>query len=265
MKLKSNNDSLDKTDAVSEVVGYIIILGIVIMSIGMVLNSGFPVIQDAQQGEHMENVQKTFEILQNNFDEIVERDVPARATELKMVDSDLQTRESTFVHIGFDDPDLDNFSRSRPIVYTRGDSDIMYESGAVFSGQFQRGNNSAMLYEPNWRFDEDFVVVREITTRGENSISGDGTPLIRGDATSRGYEASTDQDDTLYIAIESPNAGAWHSYLERELDGSGLDTDIEYEENPSPMTEYDRVSVEVELDTDGKIIRTGTNIGVEIS
>lgn len=75
--------------AVSEIIGYISIFGIVIISMSIIYTSAFPILWDAQDSQYLQNVNAAFKVVKFNIDRIVSGHSPSQTTEVKLKDSSL--------------------------------------------------------------------------------------------------------------------------------------------------------------------------------
>lgn len=253
----------ESNKAVSEVIGYIIVMGIVLTAIGLIYAEGPGMVQDAQEHEHLNNVHQTFVILQNNLDQIVQREVPSRGTELRMVDAELHTQDVALLNTTTtggqcDDIELDSpepvYVESDSVTYEFGDNRMVYENGAVIRGQ--PGRPHVMMEEPAWRFDSDNEpqVIRTVETSGSAVLSGDGTILVRGDSDSRDFDVI--DGGCVRISVASRAGHAWEGYFEKHSPH-----DIEFDEDPDAhpddratmVTAWFRVSDEGLITTEDEI------------
>jgi len=265
-------------DAVSEVIGYMVIFGVISVSIAVVYVNLTPAIDQRQEFEQMKNAEATFTILKNNVDEVVYRDVPERATEIRLVDATVTLEGgpywlNTTVTPGpppeFDADDglggysVGNFSQVVPITYEKVDSTIQYENGAVFRGS--EGNGS-MMHGPGWEFNEDegIALLTSVATLGEGEVTGRDSVQVRTERESRETRVVTSQehgDVNVTMTMYTPHGRAWEGYLSSEHDG--------YEVNTSGGPQaYDEVSVTVDVGdtkTYQTVVLSEYVIGAEIS
>lgn len=242
--------------AVSEVIGFIIIFGLVVTSISLVMYTGIPALEEAQEREHAQNAERAFSVLQDNINDVALRDAPARGTQIRVAQSELETNSvGGYINIT-GDPSENETARGGfgSAVYRTGTGDeVVYENGAVF--RFDGVDSSGMVFEPNWRIREDEVVIPMIRTvsagGGSRSVSGDTTMNMRA---SPGATPDTHfwQDVDLDINITSPRADGWVVYLER------------FDEVSSDDIERDGDSVEVTVEDVERVIVVEHQIRLEI-
>lgn len=241
---------------VSEVIGYVIVLGVVLMSMGMVLNVAPGTIQDTQAREHMENTRQTFEIVQENFDEMVEMEVPARATEIRLYNAHLHTNREAHVNVTIGGEVVVD-ERTNAVVYEGEEGTVSYENGAIFTGS--GGNESAMLHEPEWSFGK-VNIIRSTLTKEQNSVSGDGTRIVTGRECGDGGGPYTADGEVVNVTIDSQHAQGWEGYFES--------LDLSYDRGPEVIEDGGEDGMDrfvTEIDASGQIVHIQDNICVEIS
>lgn len=208
--------------AVSEVIGFVLIFGIVLGTISLVYVSGIAGLDDTRDSERLQNAERAFDVLADNFQKMGNGEAPNRATEIKLADAQLDTTDHQSLR--FDSDSLAQSATSGPVSirYSAGtDTQIYYEAGAVIRVD---DGNSIMLSEPDFIFQEDRIVVRYLETRGAGqSVGGSTTVLVRGEVRDSSLLASatdidSDETATFEITTESDRTDAWERYLESEID-----------------------------------------------
>jgi hypothetical protein len=249
--------------AVSEIIGFIIVFGIVVTSIGIVYSNAVPQLQESREIENVQNSQRAFSVLQNNINDVAVRDVPARGTQIRLQGSTIELRPAGEGYINVTvEKSGDKFFMNttyRPLVYTNtNDLRIVYENGAVFRSI--RDGGSGMSYKPNWRINEDEVVLPIIKTKGSRtSAGGTSTILIR--AENAGTETNvTESVDNINVTVKSPRADGWELYMQEfASDGLAEDPvrsgDVVYMEIPETGASVDPDLIHVQNDVDMGIER----------
>jgi flagellin-like protein len=216
--------------AVSEVVGYILMLTIVFIAIGMVFANFVPAADDAEVAEHTKNTERVFSVLQSNIYEMIENEVPSRGAEMRLKGGTLSTdRDASRVNVTIDvdgSPDIERFPGTGHVSYETDSGTISYEGGAVF----RRSNTgeSVMIEEPRWRIQEDGpVILPMISTNGEETVGGDQVALMEATRNQRAAQyrldpANATASEEVELEIDSPNADGWNRYFE-ELEAAEVD------------------------------------------
>lgn len=206
---------------VSEVLGFILVFSLVLMTIGIVYAGGFSVLEDTRDGERVNNAERALDVMATNFQQIARGDAPRRATEIKLAGAKLETSEHHL--ISTNSTSLGEAQTAGPVAirFTAGtDTEIVYEAGAIIRTEPDGG---VMLREPDFLIDQNRTVIRYIETRGSGqSVSGSTTVLVRADRRDdRVLAAQTDVVDenvTFNITTTPNRAVVWERYLESEID-----------------------------------------------
>ena len=77
---------------VSEVVGFVIVFGLIIGSVGILYVSGFSAMEDFQEGEQTKNAERALDAMAENFNDIQRNDgINTRSSELNLRGGTIQT------------------------------------------------------------------------------------------------------------------------------------------------------------------------------
>lgn len=195
---------------VSETVGFVLVFALITSTIAVTFTVGLGGLEDAQLAERDNNVERAFDVLQDNLDDVSRDGVPSRATEIQLGGGELVLeQESTFR--------LNHTATPETIVETgsltyrgAGGTRIVYENGAVFRMQ---GDNGVMLYEPDLLLGDTVVYSLYGLGGPPQSESGDRTVLVIGQLGTR--EAALDDRAAtadVTLAINSSQATVWERY-----------------------------------------------------
>jgi hypothetical protein len=193
------------------------------MTIGAVYAVGFPAMQDARDAEQTSNMERAFEVLDDNFDDIVHQGAPSRATEIKLSGGQLSMSETTTIDVYVEN--TSNASRNtsisastRPIVYSSDDTEFALAFGAIIRSD---GGNAVIRSRPNWLIDDRGTVLPFLLTvqgEGRNSIAGSGTMLVVGHGRPPGVAGSFEPNGSarakVTLTITSKRADAWGRYMD---------------------------------------------------
>lgn len=211
----SESESVATADrGINDVLGYIIIFSIIVVSIGFVMVSGLSSLQEVRDDEQVANAERAFDVVHDNMAQIYERNAPSRATEVDLADSEIFFANNVSVTIDGDGTELASY-QIRPVEMRVGDGEsLVYEAGAVFrDGQ----NGAIMRNEPPFLFKENRVHVPIIqTTAPSIQSAGSTTILLRGKSTNRSVIESdvSGSYNTVTIEIASPRYEAWENYFQ---------------------------------------------------
>lgn len=207
--------------AVSEVIGYVIIFGIVISSVLLLSASGTTTLEDIRDDEQSKNAERAFDVLSANMAEVYEQDSPSRATEIDVGKAQLFYGNYTTIEVEVSNSSVDRqFEFNlRPIVLrSASNTELVYEGGAVFQTEREGG---VMLREPPFLLSNDRVQISTINTSAPTvqAVSGT-TALVRGQSTNREVlftpNTLSSPLDEIHINITSPQYQVWEDYLKNE-------------------------------------------------
>ncbi|MCK9277551.1 MAG: hypothetical protein M0P22_05640 [Methanoculleus sp.] len=224
--------------AVSEAIGFILILGIVISGIGLVTLYGYPVLMKEQSNTDVKNMERAMIVIQNDMKSLCFKNVPYKEATLQVSGGTLEVISANAggnapkFRIKGTNPDIE-FSPGALIYRSdRGTEVITLENGAVMTRQ-EDATGSAMLAEPRWFCDVDtttdpptktFVVyIMNITADERMAKSGMATVRMSLENTTVHKPTDNAGDVTVTYTKDADNdhSVAWESYLTGSLKMSG--------------------------------------------
>jgi hypothetical protein len=189
---------------VSETIGFVLILGIVITGIGIVTLYGYPILLQQQENANIKNMEKNLIVLQNDVKLLAYKSVPYRETTMQVSGGTLSVikpnptgspGDSYFtiqrsgaggVLIPFDGAGGTEDKFYPGLLQFQSDSYsaiIGLQNGAVVTNGFSQTFGSTMLSEPRWFLDDDpalpprtlVINMIQVTSADEMSTNGIGT------------------------------------------------------------------------------------------
>ena len=242
----------DDDRGVSNVVGYVLVFSLVTVTIGVVFAVGITGVEDRQNAERVANVERAFDVFDDNLRDVQLYNDPSRSTEMRLSGGTLSLSETTRVELqnGSNGTVLEREFRS--LTYTSGETTIAYETGAWFRSD---GGATIMRSEPR------FVADAGRTTLPLVLLYPDGNPTVAGEGTVQvgagGLRSTTGSDyaaddGPFHLRIESAYADAWQRYFERT---DGFDVD-------ETETTADTVVVTLEEDDVVYVPRIALDVGL---
>ncbi len=172
---------------VSETIGFILILGIVMTGIGMVTLYGYPILLQQQENANIKNMEKNMIVLQNDVKLLAYKTVPYRETTMQITGGSLfvinpnpsGTPGDSYFTIYRSGAPID-FNPTGPaalkfypgLVQFEGSPStaiIGLQNGAVVTNGFSQADDpsepSAMLSEPRWFLDDADATLPALPTR----------------------------------------------------------------------------------------------------
>lgn len=226
--------------AQSDTIGFVLVFSLIVLTVGTVYALGFPALQDLRTGEQLENMERAFDVLDDNIDDMARDGAPSRATEIKLNGGTLAVDGETTITIrAEEDGNASNnvtvTATATPITYTEDDTVIASSYGAVLR---QDGDASIMRERPGWVVDDDHALIPlVVTSRSDDraALGGSSTVLVRSSVTGRGVagELAADPGVVVNVTVASPRAEAWKRYFESEgltaVDDDASDGEITYQ------------------------------------
>ncbi|ATW87089.1 hypothetical protein halTADL_0272 [Halohasta litchfieldiae] len=218
----------DDQRAVSETLGYILVFSIIVTTITTASVFGFSGLEDRQAAEQVTNVERAFDVMADNFEDMGRYEDPSRATEIRLAQGTIGIAEPITVTVGRWDAATGSFVTAnttnvtvQPLVFRSDSGSVVYEGGMVF-----RADGSASIARSPLPFvvDEETALVPVIATQGSttSTVGGDQTVLVVGEHRPNTRTLSNRTVDAggggtqLRVRIESPRATGWERTLRDE-------------------------------------------------
>ncbi len=172
---------LSSEKAVSEVVGYAIILGISITGVAMITLVGMPSIYKLQDMTVVKDVEQAFTLSSSKASSTLIGDAPMRMAKINLgggtvtVEPNSTGKESYMVIRSANN----TFNFTIPmgkVKYTYGDRIVAYEGGGVWS-KYPSGG-SVMVFPPEFHYDGRTLMLPVINVNGNATVGGKGTAAV---------------------------------------------------------------------------------------
>ncbi|TKX75575.1 hypothetical protein EXE46_03775 [Halorubrum sp. GN11_10-6_MGM] len=195
---------------VSETVGFVLVFALITSTIAVTFTVGLGGLEDAQLAERDNNVERAFDVLHDNFNDLSRDGVPSRATELRLGGGELSFDDESEFRLngtGFESQVIEGGS----LTYRgAGGTRIVYENGAVFR---MNGDNGVMIREPDLLVGETVVYSLFGLDGPAAPVSGDRTVLVVGQRTDREVAADDrSAAENVTLDINSTQATVWKRY-----------------------------------------------------
>jgi len=177
---------LSSEKAVSEVVDFVTVLGILVLAIGLIGVAGYPVLKNAQEAQQIENTRQSFVVLAENINKIVLGQTPSQNVELKMYGGTLSVTGNSTINITA----TNSTGKNETLVYTTdmrsiestvGDTIIAYEGTGVWA-KYPNGK-TLLVYKPLITNQSNVLVIPVVTIIGTSSTGGSGISRVVADGT----------------------------------------------------------------------------------
>jgi hypothetical protein len=205
--------------AVSEVVGFVFVFSIVILSIVLVSVTGYAGLEQSREAERVNNAERGLDLLADNVDDVTRGGVPSRSTELRVAGGDVTLGDPVVVSVSghpVDDPStttVDAQYEIRPIVYDDGDgTQLAYTLGAVTRTD---PGGSVLLREPDLVVsgNETVLVVARPEPVDTVGVGGATNVHLRVTGDDPVLAVAEPAPHVLTISVTSPDVEAWRRYF----------------------------------------------------
>jgi hypothetical protein len=172
--------------AVSESIGFIIIMGIMLTGIAMVTLYGYPALVQEQQNTNIRNMERNMIVLQNDLKGLTYKNVPYQETMLQVGGGTMLIHPDGGLNAHFTVNIPGDGMYTYPtggILYISQDqtTNICLENGAVHTRFWSYPEGSAMLAEPRWFYDNETktFVMTFITMNATEYFAQTGIGTVR--------------------------------------------------------------------------------------
>jgi len=232
--MKSKIGMLESDDAVSEVMGYSLILGIVIVSVGLMTVSSFPILSDLKDSVFMETSIESLSIVDGRISMVAYGTTPSQPSRFDLnggkmiVGNDTGSR----VTITVNNSSMPIFNKSLGILeYIVGDQKIGYENGGMFR-KFPEGN-TVMITPPEFHLtgatanSNGTLSFPIIIINGNDSISGKGVFTINSISKKNPVVIypNVSINTQVEIRIKSEYYKAWAQYITERTEAVPITND----------------------------------------
>lgn len=201
----------------SEVLGYVFVFTLIVISIGIVTVGGMGSLQDTRDAEQAENAEQGYDVLHDTLSDLYSDGAPSRASEISLGQSEMFYGANVTVNVTVvdDGTPIVTEREIRPLVQRLGnDNRLVYEAGAVFRTTPDSG---LTIHDPPhmYRSDSAHVTVPAFQSDSVRGV-GSSTVLVRAKVTDRSVPVSiqdADGSDELIVNVTSPRYERWSEYL----------------------------------------------------
>jgi len=201
--------------AVSEVVSYVLVFGLVVSAVGIVSVSGLSTLQDVRANEQMANAERAFDVLADNLADIHRRDAPSRATEISLGEAKLETGDNVTITVSVESGGTWNNKswQTRPIVYTGDEGrQLVYEAGAVFR---TANGGGVRVHDPPFVIGKDRLLISVVgLNRPDRQSFSGSTVLIRGRNTGTSVANNSAAGNVDTVAVTLSNTSQYNLWNE---------------------------------------------------
>lgn len=211
--------------AVSDMVGYVLMVGVILVGVGLTATVGIDHLESAQLSQNARGVEQSMELLENDLDEIQTARAAVRTTSLSMSSGHLEVAagsspSAVTVNVSGTGDSPTTYSMGA-IAYEFDGGVAAYEGGGVFLRT--RNGNAIHRADPTFVCGNDHAVVSIVTLQGPaagGSFSGsmarfrarENRSVLRFPA-NRSGPGSFDTSTGVNVTIDSRFESGWDRYM----------------------------------------------------
>jgi hypothetical protein len=225
--MKPNSRALDHTRGVSEVVGFILILGIMMAGIAIITLYGYPLLVKEEANSNIRNMEKNMIVLQNDVNSLAFKSVPYKETTIEAsggvlsVVNSLQSGQKFTISKG-SNVTLPETALGELRFHSDADNAIISLTNGAVNFRYLNQNGSAMISEPRWYYDNSTstLVIPIIDITSSNITSNSGISTVKMSITPSNPIVDNTSGDVKVVYRLDPindfqydNNQAWQNYL----------------------------------------------------
>ncbi|MDW7777087.1 MAG: hypothetical protein SCH39_12255 [Methanosarcinales archaeon] len=228
------NRLIDSREAVSEVVGYIMLLGVIVTAVGLISVLAFPIIEDAKEDAYLKNMEQGFTVMDSKVSLVALGKSPTQLIQMYSTKGDISVYNQNTSHITVSFTRLNNFyeiynQSLGTVQYQLGENKIAYEGGGVFR-KYPGEGDPVTITPPEFHYNGETLTLPIIKVDGNQSIGGSGvinlylvsnnTPnvLYPNPDFNSNYTNPLTVGNTISVVIKSDYYMAWANYIEERTD-----------------------------------------------
>jgi hypothetical protein len=221
-------------DAVSEVVGYTLLLGIIVLAIGIISFTALPIIQDSKEQAYLKNVEQGFTVLDSRASLTSLGKQPTQIVQMYTQAGSITVDDTSFSHITITFTNgttrLVVYNESLgTIQYQLGDNKIAYEGGGVFR-KYPGEGDPVLITPPEFHYNGETLTLPIIKINSNQSVGGTGVVTLRLVSDQTPYVVFPNPDHNpefinplllgkqVNVIIKSDYYKTWAEYIEERTD-----------------------------------------------
>lgn len=231
----------DDERAVSEVISFVMVFGIIIGSVAVLSLVGFQLVEDYQENEQLQNAERGMTSLSANVDDVVRYDtIDERSSELALREGRVVTGDGgTRLNVTVGDEEVFNDTLGT-FRYELDGRAIAYDGGGVFRAE-ESGNVS--ISQPPVRCDEDVAVVSLVVLEADDrTLQSDEVQEFTVRENETEVHRTLEDDVTVNVTVEdTAYETGWETVLGHENDDVGW----EWVSDDTGSCDVDRATIRI--------------------
>lgn len=196
---------IQSESAVSESVGFMLTLAIVLISSALVYYSGAPILDKSEKNAHFQEMENSFGYLSQNIDKVGYERAPIRITELKIMGGIMTIAHNSVITVGgipYNLGSLEYIYEDKTLAYENTGIWIKYPNGAVI-----------MVSKPSFSTG-NITTIPAMELLGDYWTGGEGNIRINSKIYSSSIKSVNAENGNVSVEINSSYYRGWEEYLE---------------------------------------------------
>jgi FlaG/FlaF family flagellin (archaellin) len=179
--MKKTHNLYHNEEAVSEVIGFIYIFGIVILSMSMIYVLGFPMLQKSMDDTVFESTEQNFIVLQSYMKMVGFDQVPVQSLKIRLQGASISVSQKSNLTIDYDgETPYHEIYDTGEIEFNKNDNYLTYENGGVWK---RYPDGSLMVSKPRiytGKINEtNITTIGVVLANGTSFQSGNGISILK--------------------------------------------------------------------------------------
>ncbi len=205
---------MESQNAVAEVVDFVAIIGILMLSFSVIGLAGYPVLKSAQESRYIENTKLSFVLMAEDLNKIALGQAPSKSVELKMYGGRLSVSLDSTIKINATNStnqEITLFSSTfGSIQNSIGDTVVAYEGTGVWV-KYPEGV-TLNAYRPLLANQSSVIIIPVMQISGNSSVGGNGLSRIKAEGSPR--VSFYNNVSNITITIKGDYVSGWKDYFE---------------------------------------------------
>lgn len=192
---------LDNNRGVSEILGFAIIFGIILLSVSLLYLTGLGGLNGYKEEARLSNGQRAMDVVHGNIEDVYLHNAPSRTTEVKLSETQIGMGDPVSVRVNVSGSTV--YDRAyKPIEYRAERGDIVYANGGLY--RQERTGDAILEAAPAIQLKDNTARVVLVRTVGTAQVGGSSTLRVVTAQSNQGLANYTDADNTpVEVTIET--------------------------------------------------------------
>ncbi len=217
---------LKSNSALTEVLDFVTILGILMLSFSIIGLVGYPALKNAQEARYIENTRQSFIVMAENINKVVLGEAPSQSVEMKMYGGTLEIKGTSIINITANMTNETSHLIEPVPLYegpigsienSVGNTVVAYEGTGVWV-KYQKGD-TLVAHKPHIINQSSALIIPVVFINGLSSTGGTGMSriMVCPDKPCSPRVSIYDNASNISISITSEYVYGWEDYFKNDL------------------------------------------------